>query len=344
MRSSLADEDNDDDGGHARKKMLLLLVLASMKKKKAREFRRKLNKEGRLRRQRGLPRVSLLNPANSPWTRLCESAHDGALIAITGFDRDAFQHLLELFSPYFEGCTPWVKNQDGFNYKRLKPTERRGRKRMVTAISCLGLVLAWHRFNGGEFTLQGWFGFTGGHANTWLRFGRRMLLKALEGEPDALARMPSDEGIEFCQKAMHKRHASLKNVCCFADGLKLNFESCDDPEEQGMYYNGWTHGHYVTNLLVFSATGRIIDGVMNVPGSIHDSTLAVWGGTHKRLKKVHERTGGICAVDSAFATNAAPYWIRSARDTNKAHSAAEIVRMTEATSLRQAAEWGMRAT
>lgn len=58
--------------------------------------------------------------------------------------------------------------------------------------------------------------------------------------PEAIVAFPNDEGTEFCEKAMHKRHSSLKNVCCFADGLKLDFEACEDLEEHAM------DGHTVT--------------------------------------------------------------------------------------------------
>ena len=62
-----------------------------------------------------------------------------------------------------------------------------------------------------------------------------------------------------------------------------------------------------------------------------------------RLEAVFERLGGICAVDSAFAANNVPYLIKSSQDTTRASSAMEMQRITQATSLRQAAEWGMRA-
>ena len=54
-------------------------------------------------------------------------------------------------------------------------------------------------------------------------------------------------------------------------------------------------------------------------------------------------TGGVCCVDSAFAAAKVPYLIKSSEDLTKAKTALERVQMTEATSLRQAAEWGMRA-
>jgi DDE superfamily endonuclease len=99
----------------------------------------------------------------------------------------------------------------------------------------------------------------------------------------------------------------------------------------------------VTNLFVFSADGCIIACVLNAPGSIHDSTLAYWGGVYKKLGQVYDRTKGVCCVDSAFASNPNPYLLRSAQDTAKAATAEEHNRLLEATSLRQASEWGMRA-
>ena len=86
------------------------------------------------------------------------------------------------------------------------------------------------------------------------------------------------------KEAVQARHSSLKNVYCFADGLKLPFESCDGLSDQSMYYNG----HYISNHFVFAADGRIINAITNVPGSVRDSTLAICGGTYTKLKGVFE--------------------------------------------------------
>ena len=255
------------------------------------KFYHLLNEEGRRRRCRNIPRNSLTNPSVSAWEALYQSGDDGALITVTGFDHDTFAFLLQLFMPNFNSFTPWVGRGDGFQFVRIKEGEKRGRKRLVTASACLGLVLAWYRFKGGEFVLQGWFGSTGGHTNTWLRFGRRMLLMSILNIPEAKVGLPTNEKVKFYQEAIAARHSSLVNVYCFADGLKLPFQSCEGLTEQSMFYNGWTHGHYVTNLFVFGADGRIIDAVLNVPGSVHDSTVASWGGTCLKLKEVYERTG-----------------------------------------------------
>jgi hypothetical protein len=71
-----------------------------------------------------------------------------------------------------------------------------------------------------------------------------------------------------------------------------------------------------------------------MPGSVHNSTLAVWGGTYRKLKEVHERTGGICCVDSAFASGGDPYllrWGKNERTHKEAKDKEDMVRKLEAT-------------
>jgi DDE superfamily endonuclease len=343
-------DSDDDDDQHAvamrRRFFLLAALVANKRKGSAHRFRYRLNEEGRRRRDRNIPRNALPAPKDAPSPILYQSGDDGALITITGFDHETFSYILGKFEPYFNDFTPWTKSNDGgFSYVRLNQSKSkgRGRRRDVNSVACLGLVLSWYRFRGSEFILQGWFGFTGTQTNAWLRFGRRMLLLALKDCEECLVRFPDDETIEVYKEAVARRHESLKNVYCVADGLKIPFEACDGLTDQSKFYNGWLHGHYITNLFVFGADGRILNAIINVPGSVHDSTLAIWGGTYRKLKDIHARTGGICCVDSAFASGKAPYLIKSAQDHNTAKSAKELIMYREATSLRQAAEWGIRA-
>jgi DDE superfamily endonuclease len=319
-------------------------VFLYLQRKTRQKFSSLLTASGRRRRDRKLPRCALPIPSESPWQKVFDSQDDGSLITVTGFDFNAFKVLLSLFRPWFDGYTPWTGFQDGFTYKKVSINEKyKGKARIITAESCLGLVLAWFRFRGAEYILQGWFGFTGCHTNVWLRFGRRMLLKCLISHPLAKVQMPTAENIEKLKAIVQSRHSSLKNVYCTCDGLKLRFQSQRGLDEQSMFYNGWVHGHYVTNLFVFSADGRIIATVLNAPGSLHDSTLATWGLVYDKLEATYLETGGVCCVDSAFAANNSPYLYKSSQDTTKVVGSLEHRKAVEATSLRQASEWGMRA-
>jgi DDE superfamily endonuclease len=321
-----------------------MLLLLMQDEPGSQRFKDRLNQEGRWRQDRQLPRMSLPDPETSPWAILYAFGDDGALITATGFDHNTFRHILDLFQPLYDKFTPCTRQNDGHNYKKRR-CHKRGRKRMVTAEACLGLVLASFRFKGAQWILQGWFGFTYGKTNVWLRFGRRMLFKALYKHPECVVQFPSDDEIKkLLMEVVQGRHSALTNVYSVGDGLKLHFQNCKDLTEQSMFYNGWQHGHYITNLFVFAADGRIINCLTNVPGSVHDSTIAVWGGTYRKLRRIYERTGGVCCEDSAFAATEVPYLLRSApQDPQNAKTQADIRRQSEATSLRQAAEWGMRA-
>lgn len=252
-----------------------------------------MSMEGRQRCDRNVPRCAPPPLQCSAWNTSFNSGDDGAF-AVAGFDCATFQSPLELFLPLFGGFTLWCANNDKFLFGKVNPQDKRGRKRQVTTVSCLGLVLAWFRFRGGEFVPQGWFGFTGSQLNVWPWFGGRMLLKALRQVHDSLVKMSTDEKIELHKEAVSKRHDALEGFHCAADGLKTPFQSCQRLTEQSVCHNGWTHGHCITDLFAFAVEGRNINAVTNVPGSVHDSAVAIWGGAHEKLKRTHEQTGGVC--------------------------------------------------
>lgn len=77
--------------------------------------------------------------------------------------------------------------------------------------------------------------------------------------------------------AFRRRHSELCHVFCVADGLKLMHEQSGDVVIQNRFYNGWTHDHYVSNVLVFPPNGREIACALNAPGSCHDATVASTG-------------------------------------------------------------------
>ena len=190
---------SEDDAEDEALESLVALATAGGGEEEEKEYwRDNLTANGKSRRQRTIPREALLNPEDSAWNKLYNSKNDQAMITVTGFDYEVFQWLLKLFAPFYYRFTPWTKqgSPDGSSYRRLGSNLRGGRKRIIQAHSCLGLVLAWYRFRGPEYILQGWFGFTGTHANVWLKFGRRMLFKALMEVELAKPQWPDDANIE----------------------------------------------------------------------------------------------------------------------------------------------------
>lgn len=165
----------------------------------------------------------------------------------------------------------------------------------------------------------------------------------LQDEPDAAIQMPTAESIEEYKAAIGRNFPSLEGVWCVMDGLKLYLEQAGDCIMQNMFYNGWTHDHYVSAVLVFTPDGTIPIAVYNVPGDFHDSTIADWGGIYEKLAKVWDDSHGRCCVDSAFSKKRYPFLIKSSQSDPVSDDPDDYIVNDEATSMRQAAEWGMRA-
>eukprot|EP00171_Calliarthron_tuberculosum_P022248 IDg22248t1 len=174
----------------------------------------------------------------------------------------------------------------------------------MNAEQCLGLVLSWHRTRGSTFCLCMLFGITSSVCSLFIRFARRLLLKVFVQDHDARIAMPSLQEVQQFTSAFTDKYHSLQNVYSVCDGLKLNLEQS---------------------------------------GSMHDSMIAEWGGIYEKLQEAFDEHGGICVVDSAFAKGRYPFVLKSAQDETSAEGAAEVIKLRQATSARQASEWGMRA-
>ena len=95
-------------------------------------------------------------------------------------------------------------------------------------------------------------------------------------------------------------------------------------------------------VFVFCPDGSIPICCYNIPGSVHDSAIAGMGKIFDKLEEVYNRTGGCCTVDSAFARTNHPFLIKSGHESVDM-TLEEIAICKYATSMRQAAEWGMRS-
>ena len=126
------------------------------------------------------------------------------------------------------------------------------------------------------------------------------------------------------------------------DGIKLLLECAGDEDKQKKYYNSWTSDHYVSAVLVFCPDGTIPICCYNVPGTVHDSKIALIGKVYEKLDKIYRATGGCCTVNSAFAKNNYPFLIKSKNPTVDMMPH-EIRIAIGATSMRQSAERGIHA-
>ena len=82
---------------------------------------------------------------------------------------------------------------------------------------------------------------------------------------------------------------------------------------------------------------------------MHDSQVAHWGRVYNKLGAVYDETNGKCTVDSAFGKVNQPFLIKSLQDylvstmPTRQEQRLDLQRKRQATSMRQAAEWGMHA-
>lgn len=326
--------------------LLMLAYQASMMQQPIhsryrKQYYKRLNYYQQKLRDRRVPRASLQSPKESAWRILFQSGNDHALITLTGLDRTSFNWLHSLFTPVYNEYSPLV-SPDGTIVK-LKNTN--GKPRLINGRDCLALYLAWTRTRGSCYVLQMLFGMTATCVSVYLRFGRRILIKVLQSQDNSAIRLPTEQQVEEYKTAIKERHPLLENVWCTMDGLKVLLQRARNNKIQNMYYNGWTHDHYVSNVFVFAPDGTIPICCYNVPGSIHDSKIAEWGNIYKKLEKIYNKYGGICTGDSAFARTNNNYILKSSQQppTEGDNLAYQLSLYEQVTSMRQSAEWGMRA-
>jgi hypothetical protein len=154
------------------------------------------------------------------------------------------------------------------------------------------------------------FGATHSVLALFLGYSIKLLYKVLKEEPSARVEIPSVEEIRGYQDVVSSQFPVLNGTWCVVDGLKIPIQKSGDKAIQNAYYNGWLHSHFIGCIFVFSPSGLIVACTLNAPGSWHDSYIAENGGLYDTLRTIHERTGGIAVVDSAFSKKRCPFFIK----------------------------------
>ena len=284
-------------------------------------------------------RRSLQTPSTSIFNKVYHSTQLEALIQLCGFHKTAFDQLLSIFKPYYNAYTPHSKT----HIRRLKRSS--GRRRLLDAKACLGLVLAWLRTRGAYRILCFTFGIIPSSCSIWLRFGKRCLIMALKTDPAASPSMPSDDDVRRYETMIQVKYPSLIHCWGAMDGLKLEIESSGDPTKQNMFYNGWKCDTFISNLFLFSPDGRICACYFNAPGSVHDSSMASISKIYNRIQEVYNQTGSRVVVDSAFSLDGCEECMIKSHQNNldKSGNPRQNINLhRDATSVRQLSEWGMR--
>lgn len=305
-------------------------------------FLKSLPIEERCNRYSYIPRCALHNPGENAWERLYFSGCNHAMIACTGFDYTTFNWMLGLFSPYYyEALSPHHSCQ----YICFK--KQNGCLRVLNSPACLAYILVWTQMRGSTNHLNMIFGVLLATSSVSLRFGHRILCHVLSRQDSAKVKLPDNLAkVNEYVEAVGRKHPTLgeERVAFSIDGVKLDIEKAGDENIQQMFYNGWTHGNYVGNILVFAPDGTIVALTINVPGCIHECTIATYGNVYDNMADLFQKFQVKSVVDSAFMSKKNPFMIQSSKKepTDIEDGDFRTMRMhCEATSYRQTAEWGM---
>ena len=210
-------------------------------------FHRSLSLEERRIRQQKIPRPSLHSIGESSWRRLYFSYNNQSLITLTGLDHGTFDYLLRKFRPIFDSHSPFGYDGDGYGDGLLLGS-RKGRKRRVTALDCLGLVLTWTRTRGSTFSLQMHFGLTMSNLSVYLRFGRRIIVEVLQNDEYAKIAIPSEEKIRQYTQAINELYPCLDDILVSMDGLKTSIQKAGSTSSMHI---STTDGNITTLLLLY---------------------------------------------------------------------------------------------
>ena len=300
------------------------------------EYHRALDRFERRRREKRIPAFVLTCSTSSSMANLINTRNDQSYITSTGFDYETFENLHQNFKSIFDTYTIMKNNT-------IAVRTQRGRPRGITSKLCLALTLYYTRTKGGLWSLQIPFSMSYTSLCRWLKFGQRVIVTILKHDPLAKLRDRTPEEWESYVSAIGRKHPILgrHRVGATLDGMKMNIESSPHGMVQSMFYNGWMHGHYVTNVFVFGPDGTIIMAAMNAPGCLHDSTITTRARLYEKMQAVFDELGIRFTVDDAFNSVLYEYLIKSG-EKNRGMSLLDELLNQEATSMRQSAEWGMR--
>ncbi len=100
-------------------------------------------------------------------------------------------------------------------------------------------------------------------------------------------------------------------------------------------------------MFVFAPDGTIPISFFTVPGCVHDSPGADWGGMYQILEGLCKNYKVSCVVDSAFGKIVSNFMIKSSHDflssdkPSRPEQLRDIREKRAATLMQQTAEWGM---
>lgn len=73
--------------------------------------------------------------------------------------------------------------------------------------------------------------------------------------PKAQIRWPHDDEFNNLSALVQQLHPLLEGAFGVVDGLNLPVQVSADDDVENATYNGWLHGHFISNIFAFSPQG-----------------------------------------------------------------------------------------
>ena len=91
----------------------------------------------------------------------------------------------------------------------------------------------------------------------------------LINDDDAKIAHPTNKEVRFYQSAIGNKYPNISEAWAAAEGVKCTLE-CTELSSEQIFFNGWTHSHYINSVFVFCPHGKIRICLINAPGVFHD--------------------------------------------------------------------------
>jgi hypothetical protein len=281
-----------------------------------------------LRNRSSLLRKAIIPAKWSSWRYLRYNGDDSSFLNLTGMTQPAFNQLVTIV---FHNESKHII----------------GRYPQLDEFDQLGLLIMYLNSPLELKHLSLLFGIVPSSASMIIKKMLRKVFETLKNHPIAKVKFPMSRKTKLrYAKMVERRQPEVRNIIGFVDGLSLPVKCSEDDEEQSAYYNSYHHDTVVNNVFAFSPEGKIIFAAFNFPGSWHDAQVA-----SELIKTAASKLDSFAlCVDQGFPRSGkvkdklvGPL---SKKSRAKLHPAIKdfILNLHNIyTSLRQAAEWGMRA-
>lgn len=269
------------------------------------------------------------------WDSVLEVGDDLEFQNFLLFSRPCFLELLALTEP--------IINSMPIQQGKGKPRECDLKRRKVDAGTILALTLKYLTSSGEAKDIGVHFGVLGPSFSRYVLVGMSAIITALMfHEKSRVYWDRSEQNLRYM--AHRTRHFLLiPGVIAMLDGKKLVSHRDEDNAVQNRDYNGWTADHNRNMVLLWDANGKIVDCGLNLPGSFHDSKMALWCNIYDHIAALPE--GYKVACDSAFYTKGRLKGKLVKLKDQEGNIFEDVVREpteygNSLTHLRQVSEWG----